>query len=333
MPAAAFTDRSFIMFEYAIGQQQKHPPSKRLLASWIVSCLGHAVLLLILFEYPQLLGGGMNQWLGLPDYIISSVPAKKEYRSVMVLGGKMEMPPAEELKKYLYDWDRARKQQEMPSRPIVVQLPRALVDEISAPLPKPPQDPPAAAKMQPAALPTPASAGNAGSAPAAGQPSPPVAEPKQVPKGIPADPPQGSAAAGSAAANAAASSPTRPSAAAGAQSKPADQQTGVRLQGDVLFDTKGFDLDEYARLVKNRCEEHWMIPSNLRTYQGSVTIVFYITKLGQVTGAKIEVTSGNDSLNISALSAVWESSPFPPLPRGFPAERVGARLVFAYNER
>ena len=121
--------------------------------------------------------------------------------------------------------------------------------------------------------------------------------------------------------------------AGGAETKTAGQQTGVRLQGDVLFDTKGFNLDEYARMVKDRCEEHWLIPSNLRTFQGSVTIVFYITKEGQVTGAKIEVSSGNDSLDISALTAVWESSPFPPLPRGFPAERVGARLVFAYNER
>jgi len=318
------------MFEYAIEQQRKHPPSKRLLAAWIVSCLGHAVLLLILFEYPQLLGGGINQWLGIPDNIISSVPAKKEYRSVMVLGTKMEMPPAEELKKYLYDWDRARKQQEMPSRPIVVQLPRTLLDDMSPPLPKPSPDPPAVAKVQPAAPSNPTSAGGA---PAAGQPAPPVAEPKQIPKGIPAAPPPGSAAAGSATTNATVPPPTRPPAAGGAETKPADQQTGVRLQGDVLFDTKGFNLDEYARLVKDRCEEHWLIPSNLRAFQGSVTIVFYITKQGQVTGAKIEVTSGNDSLNISALSAVWESSPFPPLPRGFPAERVGARLVFAYNER
>jgi TonB family protein len=150
---------------------------------------------------------------------------------------------------------------------------------------------------------------------------------------MPVTPPPGSAAAGSATSNTASTSPTRPSAAGGAETKPAGQQTGVRLQGDVLFDTRGFNLDEYARLVKERCEEHWLIPSNLRTFQGSVTIVFYITKEGQVTGAKREVSSGNDSLDISALSAVWESNPFPPLPRGFPAERVGARLVFAYNER
>jgi len=41
-----------IMFEYAIGHQKTHPPSKPVAASWIVSCLGHAVLLLILLEYP-----------------------------------------------------------------------------------------------------------------------------------------------------------------------------------------------------------------------------------------------------------------------------------------
>jgi TonB family protein len=292
---------------------------------------------LILIEYPQLLRGGMNRWFRSPGGITSSVSPKKEYRSVMVLGANMEMPAAEELKKYLYDWDQAKKKASA-ARPIIVQLPRALLDDVPAPAPKPRQDPPAAANSQPvtpaatagAAPPSSASAGDAKSATAAGQPPPPVTEPKQIPKGIPTTPPPGSAAIGSAKSNAASTSPTRPS---GAETKTAGQQTGVRLQGDVLFDTKGFNLDEYARIVKERCEEHWLIPSNLRTFQGSVTIVFYITKEGQVTGAKIDVSSGNASLDISALTAVWESSLFPPLPRGFPAERVGARLVFAYNER
>ncbi len=76
-----------------------------------------------------------------------------------------------------------------------------------------------------------------------------------------------------------------------------------------------------------------MLPSNLRNYQGNVTIKFYITKDGQIVDARIEVLSGNDSLNLSALTAVWDSSPFPPLPRGFPSDRVGARLVFEYVER
>jgi TonB family protein len=329
------------MFEYAIAQHQKHRPSKRLLVSWVISCLGHAALVLILHEYPQLLRGGMNRWLGSSRGVTLAVPPSKEYRSVMVLGAKMEMPPAEELRKYLYDWDQAKKK-ESAARPIIVQLPRALLDDVPAPLPKPPQAPPAPANSQPgapagtagaAAPPSSASAGDARSATTAGQPPPPVAEPKQIPKGIPATPPPGSAATGSATSNTASTSPTRPSPAKGAETKTAGQQTGVRLQGDVLFDTRGFNLDEYARLVKDRCEEHWLIPSNLRTFQGSVTILFYITKEGPVTGARIVVSSGNDSLDISALSAVWESSPFPPLPRGFPAERVGARLVFAYNER
>ena len=330
--AAAFTDRPDIMFDFAIAQQQKHLPSRRWIASWIVSCLGHAGLVLVLYQYPQLLRSGVNSWLQVSGVFSSPAPAKKEYRNVIVLGSKMEMPPAEELRKYLYDWDRARKLQEMPSRPVVVQLPRALVEDLSAPLPKPPQDPPTAAKTQPAVPPAPATAADPSVAAAAGQ-LPAITEPKQIPKGITAAQPPGSAAAASVPTNTAASGPTRPPAAGASESRPADQQTGVRLQGDVLFDTRGFNLDEYARIVKDRCEEHWMIPSNLRTFQGSVIIVFYITKQGQVTQAKIEVPSGNDSLNISALSAVWESSPFPPLPRGFPAERVGARLVFAYNER
>jgi TonB family protein len=114
---------------------------------------------------------------------------------------------------------------------------------------------------------------------------------------------------------------------------PRDSGQQIRAQGPIFFDDKGFNLDEYANLVRERVKENWFIPSNLRNYAGSATIVFYISRDGQVTGARIDVPSGNDSLNLSALSAVFGSNPFPPLPKGFPADRVGARLVFAYNER
>jgi outer membrane biosynthesis protein TonB len=48
--------------------------------------------------------------------------------------------------------------------------------------------------------------------------------------------------------------------------------------------------------------------------------------------ARIVVPSGSNSLDLAALSAIVGSNPFPPLPEGFPADRVGAKFVFSYNE-
>jgi TonB family protein len=105
------------------------------------------------------------------------------------------------------------------------------------------------------------------------------------------------------------------------------------VQGGIIFDNKGFNLDEFERLIEERIKGNWEIPSNLRDSRGSTTILFYITRDGRYSDAKIEVSSGNMSLDIAALYAVTRSNPFPPLPQGFPADRVGARFVFAYNER
>jgi len=92
-------------------------------------------------------------------------------------------------------------------------------------------------------------------------------------------------------------------------------------------------MGDYATLVIERVKSNWLIPSNLRNSQGSTTIVFYIARDGHFMDARIVVPSGSSSLDLAALSAIIGSSPFPPLPEGFPADRVGAKFVFSYNER
>ncbi len=76
-----------------------------------------------------------------------------------------------------------------------------------------------------------------------------------------------------------------------------------------------------------------MIPSNLRNSQGRTTVIFYIDREGRFNNAHIVTSSGSSSLDLAALNAVIESNPFPPLPKGFPGDHVGAKFVFSYNER
>jgi TonB family protein len=327
------------MFDFAIGHYQKHPPSRRMLTSYGLSVLTHIASVLILIRYPELLKDGVHIF----PFRAAPAPAFQEqkWRNLAVISSKMEMPPIDEIKKNLYDWDRTKKG-EATHAPIRINLPTGVIDDTpAAPRPKaePLTIPSNLAGLVPGALsPVTGGSATAGDLPLRTTPvdvkKPTTAGvsdamPKQIPKGI-GDP---------------GSLPTtsNPTPGTGTTAKPGTSGSGtkeakdpgqkVSAQGPVFFDTQGFNLDDFATLVRERIKQLWEIPSNLRAYQGNATIIFYITKDGQVFGAKIEVSSGNGSLDLSALKAILDASPFPALPRGFPAERVGARLVFAYNER
>ena len=111
-----------------------------------------------------------------------------------------------------------------------------------------------------------------------------------------------------------------------------NEQSAIRTEGSGLFDTKGFPLGDYAQLIIERIKGNWFIPSNLRNSQGRSTLIFFIEKDGQVSGLRIVAPSGSDSLDLAALNSVLVTK-FPPLPRGFPGEHVGAKFIFSYNER
>jgi TonB family protein len=112
-----------------------------------------------------------------------------------------------------------------------------------------------------------------------------------------------------------------------------NEQQAIKTEGSGLFDTKGFPLGDYARLIIDRIKGNWSIPSNLRNSQGRSTLVFFIEKDGKVWNLRLVGSSGNSSLDSAAQQAVWVSGPFPPLPTGFPGKQVGAKFVFSYNER
>jgi len=273
----------------------------------------------------------MSHWFRPVSDPNSSEAQAPNWRSVAVLGAKLEMPPPEVLRKLTYDWDLKSKPREL-APPIPVNLPPG--SEAG----KPAQQAPKADTAASIGAPTPST--KTAAAPPAVPPNPPAdpptepvkpaaapdTAPKQIPKGVPDPvmlPPPVSGTT------------TNPAsqAKAGTAATPQDtKKPGVQLESG-LFDTKGFPLQEWAELIKERIRGNWFIPSNLRNSQGSTTVIFYINREGQSIDVRIELSSGNGSLDIAALSAVITSNPFPPLPRGFPSDRVGARFVFAYNER
>ena len=111
-----------------------------------------------------------------------------------------------------------------------------------------------------------------------------------------------------------------------------DEQKAIHSAGSGFFDTKDFPLGEYANQIKERIKGKWNIPSHLQKFQGHTTVVFYIDKNGRYGNARIITSSGSSSFDIAALMAVIESDPFPPLPRGFPGNHIGAKFVLSWNE-
>lgn len=344
------------MFEFAIEQQRRHPPSRRFYAAMLLSCLSHLLAVLVLLEYPQLLGPGLKTWLRRPLFFTSSTSTEPATRLVAVLGGggKMAMPSAETLKKNTYNWEAHRSDGSIP--PIRLKwsgdsAEAAKTAEKAAPPLKPvpgvqepktaqetgakPPDAASASPVQPAAN---ATGDAAGKGATVYLPPPSNVEPRQIPKKVSETTGMVSPSAipGPDKTGAVPGNMTKSPSSAQTKSPPAqvfeNEQKAIRSEGTGFFDTKGFPLGDYASLIIDRIKGNWFIPSNLRKSQGRTTVIFFIDKDGRYTDMRIVMSSGSSSLDLAALNAIIGSNPFPPLPRGFPGDHVGAKFVFSYNE-
>jgi TonB family protein len=339
------------MFEFAISQHQKHKPSKRFIICVLMSLVLHAGGLATLIRYPQLLGRGLGNWL---DHIRvspiagllksqSSTEEEKEWRTVTVLGSpsKMALPSEATLRKYLAGVINKGSDQ---STTVRVQISKEVLGELSAEKPKPtpqptlgteePKPQPAAQQAAESRVPRYTEAatgpGKSGmSLPSTGQgdklvqiipkkPSettPPVVSPSpaETPIRVP-------------------ESKTSPALTGQEMKTFSDQKAAITQEGSGLFDTKGFLLDEYKDVIVERIKGNWYIPTTLQNSKGHTTVIFFIDKNGRYTNVKIVRSSGSDSFDLTALNAIINSNPFPPLPNGFPGDRIGAKFIFSYNE-
>lgn len=60
-----------------------------------------------------------------------------------------------------------------------------------------------------------------------------------------------------------------------------------------------------------------------------VIVTFVIYRNGSIANVRVEQSSGNKALDYSALRAIYEASPFPPLPAGY--ERNDAKIEFWFQ--
>jgi TonB family protein len=341
------------MFDFAISRNAKQRPSKRLFVSGIASCIVHALMLLTLIQFPQLLRGGMYHRFRvnlISDFLYSKSPDRERDGRIVTVLRPMEMPAEETIKKNLYDWNKKegnvppvrltwnKEQKELlAEKKPAVQKP---VEEPKLPKPSSPRSE-VAAPAPAAAVTGPGADTSSGSSVLSAQNDPSRKATVVLPTPAPASGGK-TETAGNNAPTAIPNSVKPPPNTTANGSKGQNGSDGMKVFDDEkqalkspqagLFDTKGFNMGDYAGLLIERIKGKWYIPSNLRNSQGHTTVIFFIDKEGRFTDARIVGSSGSTSLDFAALNAIIESNPAPPLPKGFPGDRVGAKFVFSYNE-
>jgi TonB family protein len=322
------------MFDFVMSRNQERRPAKRILASWMISCLAHFIAVLLLIAYPELLNRGV--------YSFSTIlqPEVKEedqnWRTVTVLSSKMTMPSAETLK-YLFSDSEKKGLGAKPIRIRLHDLNILLSDHPAKPIVRPEvrNSPPPANEVvssvpvspkpetgSPGSLTGNQNNGNGGNQgtgslpPLGSEPKPAVTVANVAPSKIPD------------------SIVTPPAIPAVAAKNPSISEEGRRAirspDVEVETDTKGFPIGEYADLIQALVHEKWFIPSYLEDSKGRTTVSFSIDKNGLTWNVKILTGSGIRPLDIAALNAV-QSCNLPALPKGFPGDRVDMRFIFSHN--
>ncbi len=113
----------------------------------------------------------------------------------------------------------------------------------------------------------------------------------------------------------------------GAPSGPVSPATVVGL------DVSDFPFTYYLRQIQQKVSEQWRAPAaGGATSQRSV-VLFEILRDGRIKDPIVEQTSGDSLFDQSAIRAIVEASPFPPLPQDFKASSLRVHFGFVPGER
>jgi periplasmic protein TonB len=112
--------------------------------------------------------------------------------------------------------------------------------------------------------------------------------------------------------------------------KPASQGK-VAEQGIAgLLNTGDFNNINYNDAVASLIYQAWQPPSKTPVDKENVTVVvrFKIAKDGAVSNPRVEKKSGSEVLDTSAIQAIKDSSPLPPLPDDYAGDSLEVCMTF-----
>jgi TonB family protein len=112
--------------------------------------------------------------------------------------------------------------------------------------------------------------------------------------------------------------------------RPGQPNASTVSGSNLSVDASDFPFTYYIRQLHAKVSERWHRPPLVASEQTAVMIYFEIDREGQIRGQpKIKQSSGNEVYDQSALRAVLDSIPFPPLPRDFPGQYL--KVNFGFN--
>ena len=101
--------------------------------------------------------------------------------------------------------------------------------------------------------------------------------------------------------------------------------------GSIAVDASDFPFTYYLRLIQSKIGERGSPPRAAAAGGERVIVLFEIQRDGQVREPTVERTSGNALYDQSALRAITEASPFPPLPPEFKASSLRVHFGFEFT--
>jgi protein TonB len=99
----------------------------------------------------------------------------------------------------------------------------------------------------------------------------------------------------------------------------------------LSLDVSDFPFTYYLRQLQQKVSEKWVPPAREAEPGNRVVVLFEIGRDGQVRATKIERSSGNAVYDQSALRAIMDANPFPPLPQEFPAHSLRVHFGFEFK--
>ncbi|MBI3457956.1 MAG: TonB family protein [Candidatus Rokubacteria bacterium] len=105
----------------------------------------------------------------------------------------------------------------------------------------------------------------------------------------------------------------------------------VPTTGSISLDVSDFPFTYYLRQIQAKISERWAPPRAAVAGGEKVVVLFEIGRDGQIKEPSIERSSGNAIYDQSALRAVVDASPFPPLPRDFAHPSLKVHFGFEFK--
>ncbi|HEV8675615.1 MAG TPA: TonB family protein [Methylomirabilota bacterium] len=107
--------------------------------------------------------------------------------------------------------------------------------------------------------------------------------------------------------------------------------SAVPTTGSISLDVSDFPFTYYLRQIQAKISERWAPPRGAVAGGERVIVLFEIGRDGQIKEPAVEKSSGNAIYDQSAVRAVMDASPFPPLPPEFKAASLKVHFGFEFR--